>query len=727
MHELRNIACNSNDKEEVASHLIFLRNINSRYSILLNDFKKTEMFYQNFLQSGGYPVDDIIDAVEKMSDMELYIIRSNMNYPKTQDDILPSNRENIEALSVEFLQYFFPRRNLTRMEIEESQSNVLQTRFNSSNLSVNETDVEGIISELSTSVLAGPDNIPSYIVKTSASYIIPVLTHLINLSFEKKRFPSLLKQSLIKPMFTKVLDDLTDEEKLEAKNNIENYHPIVLQSIFSKLFEQAMNGRLLTHISTSNLLEWNHQQTNLGLFEVLHQFYVSIDRKRHSFGIFIDLTKIYDMINHNLLLSKLEIYGIEPDWFKSYLKKRQQIIRLYNEEFVYDVQAGLPRGSLLGSTLFLIYITDLIQILIKRKINIAVIDTYNLILSITADNYNTLKDETANIIEDINNWMFSNKLSLTEDNFKFLHFCNENIAAENRQLRVRGRAYNLESWVEFSGIVIDEKLTWDKYVTDLCQNLTKLGKRLEQLTKSCSADTLRTFYNCSFLPCVQFLIPFWGFSKNIDNVHKCLEYAVRTILKIILKNFTEHNYGINNFHTTCGIYLVELIRFVRENEIKFTKQNSLHRYPTRTINLVVPKGEVQEDNQTVQDLQEVSKMPENVSPENSKEIVTSQERITQGKYAPKRYVTTCYFQPKQLPVWYSETMILNIGSTKKKYFESIYYENKLSPFHWTESMTTIIPDAEEPVLVNSSVDIPISPPECHYISLEPQQIAAMAK
>ncbi|KAI4462199.1 hypothetical protein MML48_5g00015898 [Holotrichia oblita] len=138
-------------------------------------------------------------------------------------------------------------------------------------------------------------------------------------------------------------------------------------------------------------------------------------------------------------------------------------------------------------------------------------------------------------------------------------------------------------------------------------------------------------------------------------------------------------------------------------------------------------GEVQEDSQTSEELQEVSKMPENLTPENSEQIVTSEERVTQGRYAPKRYVTTCYFQPKQLPVWYSETMILNIGSTKKKYFESIYYENKLSPFHWTESMTTIIPDSEEPIRVNSTVDIPISQPEFYYISLEPQQTAAMAK
>ncbi|KAI4462194.1 rab gdp/gtp exchange factor [Holotrichia oblita] len=117
----------------------------------------------------------------------------------------------------------------------------------------------------------------------------------------------------------------------------------------------------------------------------------------------------------------------------------------------------------------------------------------------------------------------------------------------------------------------------------------------------------------------------------------------------------------------------------------------------------------------------------NIWPQNSEEIVTSEERIKEERYSPKRYVTTCYFQPKQLPVWYSETMILNIGSTKKKYFESIYYKNKLSVFHWTESIKTIIPGSEDASLINSAMDIPISKPEFHYISLEPQQIRGMTK
>ncbi|KAI4462195.1 hypothetical protein MML48_5g00015383 [Holotrichia oblita] len=207
---------------------------------------------------------------------------------------------------------------------------------------------------------------------------------------------------------------------------------------------------------------------------------------------------------------------------------------------------------------------------------------------------------------------------------------------------------------------------------------------------------------------------------NINNLSKRInEYFTSAVIQIdSIRDNNNANYNdIDDY----------LLKIAVESSILLTP------ITTEDVEIMITKlststtvGEVQEDSQTSEKLQEVSKMPENLTPENSEQIVTSEERVTQGRYAPKRYVTTCYFQPKQLPVWYSETMILNIGSTKKKYFESIYYENKLSPFHWTESMTTIIPDSEAPILVNSTVDIPISQPEFHYISLEPQQTAAMA-
>ncbi|XP_022918119.1 uncharacterized protein [Onthophagus taurus] len=115
----------------------------------------------------------------------------------------------------------------------------------------------------------------------------------------------------------------------------------------------------------------------------------------------------------------------------------------------------------------------------------------------------------------------------------------------------------------------------------------------------------------------------------------------------------------------------------------------------------------------------------NLDENHQKPISQSQERYVFSSGSLQRYVTTCYFQPKQIPVSYSETMILKIGSSKKKFFESVYCKNTLLPSKWSESMhTTIKRETEPKTLQTSEIYIPIEKSTFNYVSLEPQQIIA---
>ncbi|KAJ8968174.1 hypothetical protein NQ314_002433 [Rhamnusium bicolor] len=89
-----------------------------------------------------------------------------------------------------------------------------------------------------------------------------------------------------------------------------------------------------------------------------------------------------------------------------------------------------------------------------------------------------------------------------------------------------------------------------------------------------------------------------------------------------------------------------------------------------------------------------------------------------------RYTTKCYIKPVTLPIWYTESLFLNIGSTRRKYEEKIYFKNKLVPHSWSESMYTEIKTAPKRII--SDAIIPVEKSEIHYISFEPQQIAAGA-
>ncbi|XP_019872185.1 uncharacterized protein LOC109600474 isoform X1 [Aethina tumida] len=97
--------------------------------------------------------------------------------------------------------------------------------------------------------------------------------------------------------------------------------------------------------------------------------------------------------------------------------------------------------------------------------------------------------------------------------------------------------------------------------------------------------------------------------------------------------------------------------------------------------------------------------------------VVTNSRVDYSGSTPKKYKTTCYLEPKTVPTWYTESLLLKLDSTKKVYSEQVYFKSKLQPTKWSESMTTNVQHH-----VNE-IRIPITKSDVHYISLEPQQIS----
>ena len=181
------------------------------------------------------------------------------------------------------------------------------------------------------------------------------LAYIINRSFSTGVFPKLMKIVKVIPM-----------HKGGSTQVVNNYRPISLLSIFDKIIEKIMHKHLFAFLEYHNILFQNqfgfrrNNSTVYALVQITEIIKESIDKGKYGCGIFIDLRKAFDTVNHGILLKKLEHYGIRDnmlDWFQSYLSDRKQYVDINGKSSdLQDITCKVPQGSVLGPLLFLIYI-----------------------------------------------------------------------------------------------------------------------------------------------------------------------------------------------------------------------------------------------------------------------------------------------------------------------------------------------------------------------------------
>ena len=158
--------------------------------------------------------------------------------------------------------------------------------------------------------------------------IFVILKHIFNISLAKGVFPDELKIARVTPIFKKGSNTL-----------VTNYRPISVLPCFSKLLERIMYNRLYKFLLENNILYQkqfgfqNAHSPEHAILQLVNQITEAFSQGKYTLGIFLDLSKAFDTVNHNILLEKLKAYGIQSEnlkWFRSYLSNRKQFI-LYDD------------------------------------------------------------------------------------------------------------------------------------------------------------------------------------------------------------------------------------------------------------------------------------------------------------------------------------------------------------------------------------------------------------
>ena len=376
-----------------------------------------------------------------------------------------------------------------------------------------ENEINSVIKIMKPKCSSGHDSLSAKLVCQTAGFILIPLTHIINISLLYGVVPSAMKLAKITPIF-----------KSGDTSIVGNYRPISLLPTFSKILERVVYIRLYKYLKTNHIITssqygfQNALSTELAILELQDRIAQGLASGSWCVGLFLDLSKAFDTINHKILLNKLEKYGIVGhalNWFKDYLSNRQQYTSFNNSESsVMSISCGVPQGSILGPLLFLIYVND-IKSVIKFGTPVLFADDTNILYfdKILSDISNKINKE---LIE-VSAWFIANKLSVNTDKTKFMLFhpkrrhppLHINITIEDKQIEEVAS-------IKFLGVKLQENLSWKCHIDTIANKIVKVVGILNRLKHQLPEVTLLLIYTTLIQSHISYAISVWGGSPQCD-------------------------------------------------------------------------------------------------------------------------------------------------------------------------------------------------------------------
>lgn len=380
-----------------------------------------------------------------------------------------------------------------------------------------------IIAKLKASHSCGHDTITNNIMKLIKHEISDCITLIVNQSITTGVYPDRLKLAKIVPIHKKG-DTVT----------IKNYRPISILPAISKIFENVMHSQLMTYFTTNNLLTSQQYgfrpnlSTELAALELMDRNVHEMKEGNIPINIFLDLSKAFDSLDYDILLYKLEHYGLQENatkLMKSYLLDRFQYVQINNlKSSLLRVKYGIPQGSVMGPLLFNIFINDISHIGMRFNMIMYADDT-TLISNIEKFGQKTNPHQVQNQINmeisNITKWLNDNELLLNTDKSKFMVFFKPPKKVPKLEIKINGSLIEQVTEFNFLGITLDQNITWKQHSNKIAIKISRVTGVMRKLQHVFPPHILTTIYFALIHSHLNYGLLLWGFKNmHIANLQK---------------------------------------------------------------------------------------------------------------------------------------------------------------------------------------------------------------
>ena len=399
---------------------------------------------------------------------------------------------------------------------------------------MSELHVTKFLKDLDISKATGLDDISARMIKLAGPSISKVLAMLCNKSIKSATFPESWKIAKVIPLYKK-----------NSKDDPNNYRPISILPVLSKLLEKHVANSLLEFLTVNDLLSKRQSgfrpkhSCETALHLMIDEWSSHLLNKEMVGVMFIDFSKAFDLVDHNILLQKLAEYNFDAkslSWFRSYLKDRKQMVKVNGSTSEQSpISSGVPQGSILGPILFLMSINDL-----PLQNSLDHLDLFADDATETAhgDSITTIETQLQIKADEIGKWCKANKMVLNADKTKGMLLASQQklrtLTTPNKSLNVKVQGKEIEqvSSEKLLGVQIDSSLTWDDQTKHVRQKVLFKISLLRKIRAYLPQNIRKLFFNYYIKPHLDYCSTVWSHTsnKNLEVINKLHKQAARLLL-----------------------------------------------------------------------------------------------------------------------------------------------------------------------------------------------------